>query len=77
MKAAKVSDYRSYARELVEAVPDQHISFEVFSDDIGEMVAQARDERVRAKRLREAAGDDDARRAAFQCRSPLSHDGIK
>ena len=42
MKAAKVSDYRTYARELVEAVPDRHISFEVFSDDIAEMVAQAR-----------------------------------
>ncbi len=42
MKAAKVSDYRSYARDLVEAVPDRHISFEVFSDDIAEMVAQAR-----------------------------------
>jgi transaldolase len=42
MKAAKVSDYASYARELVAAVPDRHISFEVFSDDIAEMVAQAR-----------------------------------
>ena len=42
MKAAQVSDYASYARELVAAVPDRHISFEVFSDDIPEMVAQAR-----------------------------------
>ena len=42
MKAAKVADYRTYARGLVEAVPDRHISFEVFSDDIAEMVAQAR-----------------------------------
>ena len=42
MKAARVSDYQSYARELVEAVPDRHVSFEVFSDDIAEMVAQAR-----------------------------------
>ncbi len=42
MKAAKVSDYRKYAREFVEAVPDRHISFGVFSDDIPEMVAQAR-----------------------------------
>ena len=30
------------ARDLVAAVPDRHISFEVFSDDIPEMVAQAR-----------------------------------
>jgi transaldolase len=42
MKAAQVSDYQSYAQGLVEAVPDRHISFEVFSDDIAEMVAQAR-----------------------------------
>ena len=42
MKAAHVLDYVSYARELVAAVPDRHISFEVFSDDVLEMVAQAR-----------------------------------
>jgi transaldolase len=42
MKAAKVSDYASFGRELVAAVPDRHLSFEVFSDDIPEMVAQAR-----------------------------------
>lgn len=42
MKAAQVSDYVSYGEELVAAVPDRHISFEVFSDDIPEMVAQAR-----------------------------------
>lgn len=42
MKAAHVADYASYARELVAAVPDRHISFEVFSDDIPEMIEQAR-----------------------------------
>ncbi len=42
LKKAGVSDYESYARDLVAAVPDHHISFEVFSDDIPEMVAQAR-----------------------------------
>jgi transaldolase len=42
LKKAGVSDYAGYARELVAAVPDRHISFEVFSDDIAEMVAQAR-----------------------------------
>jgi transaldolase len=42
MKAAQVSDYVSYARRLVAVVPDRHISFEVFSDDIAEMVEQAR-----------------------------------
>jgi transaldolase len=42
LKKAGVKDYEAYGRELVAAVPDRHISFEVFSDDIPEMVAQAR-----------------------------------
>ncbi|HZP76316.1 MAG TPA: transaldolase family protein [Pseudolabrys sp.] len=42
LKKAGVSDYEAYARDLVAAVPDRHISFEVFSDDIAEMVAQGR-----------------------------------
>lgn len=42
LKKAGVSDYASYGRDLVAAVPDRHISFEVFSDDILEMVAQGR-----------------------------------
>src|SRR5262245_35183454 len=42
LKKAGVTDYEAYARGLVAAVPDRHISFEVFSDDISEMVAQAR-----------------------------------
>jgi transaldolase len=42
LKKAGVADYAAYARDLVAAVPDRHISFEVFSDDIPEMVAQAR-----------------------------------
>ena len=42
LRKAGVSDYQAYARDLVAAVPDRHISFEVFSDDIPEMVAQGR-----------------------------------
>jgi len=41
LKQAAVSNYEAYARDLVAAVPDRPISFEVFSDDITEMVAQA------------------------------------
>src|SRR5438552_11236741 len=41
LKKAGVSDYAAYGRDLVAAVPDRHISFEVFSDDIPEMIAQA------------------------------------
>ena len=42
LRKAGVTDYEAYGRELVAAVPDRHISFEVFSDDIPEMTAQAR-----------------------------------
>ncbi len=39
---AGVADYESFARELLELVPDRPISFEVFSDDFDEMERQAR-----------------------------------
>src|SRR5436853_6896585 len=42
LKKAGVADYAAYGRDLVAAVPDRHISFEVFSDEIPEMVAQGR-----------------------------------
>jgi len=42
LRKAGVTDYEAYGRALVAAVPDRHISFEVFSDDIPEMIAQAR-----------------------------------
>jgi transaldolase len=42
LKKAGVKDYAEYGRDLVRAVPDRHISFEVFSDDIPEMIAQGR-----------------------------------
>jgi transaldolase len=41
LKKAGVGDYAAFGRDVVAAVPDRHISFEVFSDDIPEMVAQA------------------------------------
>ena len=70
LKKAGVSDYAGYARELVTAVPDRHISFEVFSDDVPEMVAQARViAGLGQKRLREIAGDEHARRAAIRSRA--------
>ena len=42
LKKAGVADYEAFARDIVEAVPDRHISFEVFSDDVPEMVEQGR-----------------------------------
>jgi transaldolase len=42
MRKAGVDDYEQFARELLECVTDRPISFEVFSDDFGEMGRQAR-----------------------------------
>ena len=42
MRAAGVDDYESFARDLLELVPDKPISFEVIADDLGEIERQAR-----------------------------------
>ena len=42
LKKAGVKDYEAFGRDIVAAVPDRHISFEVFSDDIPEMIAQTK-----------------------------------
>src|SRR5260370_12139271 len=41
MRKAGIRDYEAFAREILEAIPDRPISFEVFSDDFTEMEAQA------------------------------------
>jgi transaldolase len=41
MRQAGVDDYETFAREILEIVTDRPISFEVFSDDLGEMERQA------------------------------------
>jgi len=41
MRKAGIADYRTFAREILALIPDKPISFEVFSDDFGEMEAQA------------------------------------
>jgi transaldolase len=43
MRKAGVTDYRAFAREVLAAIPDRPISFEVFSDDFDEMARQARE----------------------------------
>lgn len=41
MRKAGVTEYESFAREILELIPDRPISFEVFSDDFDEMARQA------------------------------------
>ncbi len=42
MRKAGVADYEQFARSVLREIQDMPISFEVFSDDIGEMASQAR-----------------------------------
>jgi transaldolase len=41
MRKAGIPDYRAFARDILAAIPDRPISFEVFSDDFREMERQA------------------------------------
>jgi transaldolase len=41
MRKAGITDYQAFAREIVRAIPDRPISFEVFSDEFEEMERQA------------------------------------
>ena len=42
MRKAGVSDYAAFAKQVLQAIPDKPISFEVFADEFGEMERQAR-----------------------------------
>jgi transaldolase len=41
MRVAGVADYGAFARDVLKAIPDRPVSFEVFADDLAEMEAQA------------------------------------
>jgi transaldolase len=42
LRKAGVSDYQAFAQDVLKAIPDRPISFEVFSDEFEEMESQAR-----------------------------------
>ena len=41
MRKAGITDYRAFAKDILAAIPDRPISFEVFSDEFAEMERQA------------------------------------
>jgi transaldolase len=41
MRKAGINDYRGFAQDILRAIPDRPISFEVFSDEFSEMELQA------------------------------------
>jgi transaldolase len=42
MRKAGIADYEGFARDILQAIPDRPISFEVFADEFTEMARQAR-----------------------------------
>ena len=41
MRKAGIADYKAFALDVLKAIPDRPVSFEVFADDFKEMEAQA------------------------------------
>jgi len=41
MRKAGITDYKAFARDVLAAIPDRPVSFEVFADDFGQMEGQA------------------------------------
>src|SRR5204862_4567065 len=41
MRKAGVADYKAFALDVLKAIADRPVSFEVFADDFGQMEAQA------------------------------------
>ena len=74
MRKAGIADYEAFARQLLAAIPDRPVSFEVFADDFDEMIAQGRVDRLLGReRQREDPGDERPRAsspARWCARSP-------
>jgi transaldolase len=78
MRKAGVSDYRAFAREILSAIPDRPISFEVFSDDFDEMERQAREIATWGEHVYVKVPVTNTRRApATDLIRHLSHAGVK
>jgi transaldolase len=78
MRKAGVSDYRHFARQVLDAIPDRPISFEVFSDEFPEMERQARDIATWGEHVYVKIPVTNTRREpAFDLIHRLAHAGVK
>ena len=78
MNKAGIRDYRAFARQVLDGIPDRPISFEVFSDDFAHMERQAREiagwgENVYVK----IPVTNTRREPAYDLVHTLSHAGVK
>src|SRR5262245_60714178 len=78
MRKAGVSDYRDFARQVLDAIPDRPISFEVFSDEFADMERQARDIAAWGEHVYVKIPVTTTRREpAFDLIHRLAHAGVK
>ena len=78
MHKAGLTDYRAFAHDVVEAIPDRPISFEVFSDEFAEMERQAREIATWGENVYVKIPVTNTRREpAYDLVRRLSKDGIK
>ena len=78
MNKAGIRDYRAFAREVVTAIPDRPISFEVFSDEFDGMERQALDIATWGPHVYVKVPVTNTRREpAYDLIRRLSHAGVK
>ena len=78
MRKAGISDYRGFAHEILAAIPDRPISFEVFSDEFDEMERQGREIATWGQNVYVKIPITNTRREpAYDLVRALSHDGVK
>src|SRR4029077_11675747 len=78
MRKAGVADYRAFAHDVLAAIPDRPISFEVFSDEFADMERQAREIATWGEHVYVKIPVTNTRREpAYDLVRRLSHAGVK
>jgi transaldolase len=78
MRKAGVSDYRAFAQQVLAAIPDRPVSFEVFSDDFQEMERQALEIATWGEHVYVKIPVTNTKRVpAYDLINRLSHRGVK
>jgi transaldolase len=78
MHKAGLTDYRGFARSIVEAIPDRPISFEVFSDQFDEMERQGREIATWGENVYVKIPVTNTRREpSYELVRRLAHEGVK
>ena len=78
MHKAGLTDYRAFAKDVLAAIPDRPISFEVFADDFDEMERQGREIATWGEHVYVKIPVTNTRREpAYDLVHRLSHAGVK